>query len=132
MGYAVITVSVVLIVVGSLIAVVGCLGLAGRLPRNRFAGIRTPATLRSDEAFTLANRVGGLPIVLGGAIAVLSGIVGLLINTIAGAWIALALGLIGLFALTVIGGVTGTRAAAALSDDTPSSCAGCACGGCGS
>ncbi|MGQ0774109.1 MAG: SdpI family protein [Pseudonocardiales bacterium] len=46
-----------LIIAGTALASVGLLGWRERLPRNRFAGIRTPATLRSDAAFVLANRV---------------------------------------------------------------------------
>ena len=38
------------------VAYVGYLGLAGKLPRNHFAGIRTRATLASDEAWVAGHR----------------------------------------------------------------------------
>ncbi|GAA3463625.1 hypothetical protein GCM10018963_56380 [Saccharothrix longispora] len=40
-------------------AVVGCLGMAERLPCNRFAGVRTPATMRGDAAFKAADKAAG-------------------------------------------------------------------------
>lgn len=48
-----------------------------RLPRNGLAGVRTRSTMRSDEAFRVANKVaaplsgaGGAVMILGGALAV--------------------------------------------------------------
>ena len=42
---------------GVLLVTVAVLGARGRLPRNRWIGVRTPVTLASDAAFALANRV---------------------------------------------------------------------------
>jgi hypothetical protein len=42
--------------VGAIIAVVACLGAGGRLPRNRIVGMRTSATLATDEAWKAAHR----------------------------------------------------------------------------
>ncbi len=51
---------------GVVIAYVGILGFAGKLPRNRFAGIRTSATMASDEAWRTAHTAGGPALVFGG------------------------------------------------------------------
>ncbi|MEV6846891.1 SdpI family protein [Actinoplanes sp. NPDC051411] len=66
--------AVVVIVAGALVALTGLLGSIGRLPRNRLAGVRTAATMRSDEAFVAGNRAAGPPIVLGGLVAVAGGV----------------------------------------------------------
>ncbi|MDQ4092738.1 MAG: SdpI family protein, partial [Actinomycetota bacterium] len=83
---------VVLLATGGGLITVGLLGWRQRLPRNRFAGVRTPATLRSDAAFIAANRVAAPPVFAAGVICAAGG--------------ALALGAAG-SALTVIVGVAG-------------------------
>jgi len=45
---------------------IGVLGLLGRLPPNRWAGIRTPATFASPEAWRAGHRAGAVPLVFGG------------------------------------------------------------------
>ncbi|MGW5051232.1 SdpI family protein [Actinokineospora sp. NPDC004072] len=116
---------------GAALLVVGVLGLTGRLPRNRFAGVRTAATLRDDDAFRLGNKVAGLPIAAAGAVGVLGAVAGWLMpNPI----LACVLALVGLLALTAGGGLLGHRAAAALPEpepELPAGCKGCQCGGCG-
>ncbi|MEU6644921.1 SdpI family protein [Saccharomonospora sp. NPDC046836] len=117
---------------GILVGWGGYLGLREKLPRDRGAGVRTAATLRSDEAFRVANKVAGLPTVVAGAVGVVAGVAGLLMPSAAGTIIAAVVGLIGMFVLVAGGGLLGHRAAAAvpLPREVPSSCAGCACGGC--
>ncbi|GAA4421339.1 SdpI family protein [Actinokineospora soli] len=118
------------LVAGAALLVVGFLGFTGRLPRNRYAGVRTAATLRSDEAFRVGNKVAGLPTVAAGAIGVLGATAGWLTNPLLGTVLALA----GLLTLTVAGGVLGTKAAAAVPEpepELPAGCKGCQCGGCG-
>ncbi|HEV2778486.1 MAG TPA: SdpI family protein [Actinophytocola sp.] len=118
----------VAVLAGLVVATVGVLGLRERLPRNRFFGVRTAATLRDEETFRLANRIAGLPGVAGGLVAVLAGLAGYS----AGALIA-ALGLVGMLAIAIGGGVLGHRAALALPEPTPEApagCGGCACGKC--
>jgi uncharacterized membrane protein len=95
---------VVLLVAGAALLTVGLLGWRQRLPRNRFAGVRTPATLRSEAAFIAANRVAAPPVLAAGAICVAGG--------------ALAFGTGGP-ALAVIVGVIGVGTVG---------CGGCACG----
>lgn len=90
---------VLLLIAGTALGVVGLLGWLRRLPRNRFAGIRTPATLRSEAAFIAANRVAAPPVLAAGGICALGG--------------ALALGADGAL-LTVIVAVTGVGTVALL------------------
>jgi len=130
-------VALVPLVVGLLLAAVGTLGFLERLPRNRFGGVRTPATLRDDETFRVGNKVAGLPVAVGGGIGVVGGAVAL---TLTGAT-ALVVALVALAGLAVIataGGVLGHRAAEAMPEpmpqpapELPAGCAGCQCGGCG-
>ena len=49
-----------------------------RLPRNALAGVRTPSTMRSDQAFRVANKTaapltgaGGMVLALGGLVTAL-------------------------------------------------------------
>jgi len=64
----------VLFALGVPLGVVGALGWRQRLARGGRLGVRTPAALRSDDAFRLANRVAGLPVLVAGVVAVLGGI----------------------------------------------------------
>ncbi|HEY0501138.1 MAG TPA: SdpI family protein [Kutzneria sp.] len=129
MNLAVTTVSVVVLIVGLSFGVIGGLGLRGALRRNRFFGVRTEAAMRSDEAFTLANRVSGLPTVVAGLVGVLGAATSLAMHSI----VPLAVGVVGMLAIVVAGAATGTKAADALPEPEPTlpaGCAGCACGGC--
>jgi hypothetical protein len=123
------------IVLGVLVGWGGFLGWREKLPRDRGAGVRTAATMRSDEAFRVGNKVAGLPTLVGGLIGVVGGVAGLLMPDTAGLVVATIVGLIGLFALLVGGGVLGDKAASAVPEPSniPAGCTGCACGagGCG-
>lgn len=121
------------IVAGLGLAVPGWFGLRNRLPRNRFAGVRTPATLRTDETFQVANRVAGLPMVVAGLVGLGSGAVAFLVPTGAAALTAVLVGCVGLLAIAIAGGVLGHQAALTVREPeptVPAGCAGCACGGC--
>jgi uncharacterized membrane protein len=106
---------------------VGLLGWSQRLPRNRFAGVRTPATLRSDAAFTAANRVAAPPVLAAGAICAVAaalafgtgGAALVVVVAVAGA---------GAVGLLIAGGLLGHRVAAEIPAPA-TGCAGCACGG---
>ncbi|WP_433303820.1 SdpI family protein [Actinoplanes sp. CA-030573] len=102
--------AVVVIGAGALVALTGVLGLLGRLPRNRVAGVRTSATLRSDRAFEIGNRVAAPLVIAGGAAAVAGGLVALALPDRARTACVLA-GVVLLVALVVAGGVRGDRAA---------------------
>ena len=119
---------------GVALIVVSLLGWQRRLPRNRFAGVRTVASLRDEETFAVANRVGA-PLSAGaGAVAVLGGVAtGIRSLATADAGMAgpvtvLVIAAIGTAALTVAGGVLGDRAARGVPVPT-SACDG-VCAGC--
>lgn len=117
-----IAVAVLLFVLAGLWAVVGIRGLRGTLPRNRWIGVRSAETMRSDEAFRIANRIAGPGTLGAGLILALGGIATL---AVPGGW-ALAFGLVALVAaLAMIGLVSGigVRAAATVpADDNGCSC----------
>jgi uncharacterized membrane protein len=124
--------AILLIAAGLAVATVGLLGLTGRLPRNRFAGVRTSATLRDEESFRLANRVAGLPTGVAGAVGMLAGLAGALAPTAGGRLVSVIIGVVGLLAITVGAGVLGHRAAAAMprtGSTRPAACRACDCGG---
>ncbi len=121
---------VVLLAVGIALCTVGLLGWRGRLPRNRFAGVRTAATLRSDAAFAIANRVAAPPVLAAGAI---SAVAGALALGTGGALLTVIVGVagVGTVALLIAGGLLGHRVAATV-PPPPTGCSGCSCcgGGC--
>ncbi len=114
---------------GVLVGWGGYLGWREKLPRSRRAGVRTDATMRSDEAFRVANRVAGLPTMVGGAVGVLAGAAALAMPGTGGAVIAAVVGVLGVFVLLAGGGLLGHRAAAAVPPPEPVGCGGCPCGG---
>lgn len=127
------TVALVPILGGILVGVGGFLGWRGLLRRDRGTGVRTEATLRSDEAFAVGNRIAGLPTMAAGVVGIAGGLAALAMPTTIGLIVAAVIGVLGLLALVAAGGVLGNRAAAAVPEPAPvqGGCAGCACGGCG-
>jgi hypothetical protein len=118
-----------LLVAGAGLLAVGFLGWRQRLPRNRLAGVRTPATLRSDAAFITANRVAAPPVLAAGGICAAGGALALGAGGPALIVIVTVVGT-GAVGLVLAGGLLSHRVAVAM----PSSargCAGCACGGSG-
>lgn len=117
----------VLAVAGPALLSVAVLGWRGLLPRNRVAGVRTPASLRSDAAFCAANRVAAPPVVAAGVVCATGGA---LCFTTTGAGLAVIAGITGAgtLILVVAGGVLGNRAAEAVHDR--GSCADCPASGC--
>lgn len=108
-----------LTVTGVALAVLAWRGMRGRLRRNRIAGIRTSATLASDEAWFEAQRVGGPASVVGGLVQVLTAV--LLLFRPSETWTSIiVLGGVGVSTLFVIwGAVRGHRAAVALAQESP-------------
>jgi uncharacterized membrane protein len=107
----VIVVSILLFVLALVVGLVAAASLAGKLPRNRWAGVRTTESMRDDETFVMANRVAGptnaaaaLLLFIGGAAAVLL--------TGAFAVVAVVACLIAAFVTAGVGGSIGARAAA--------------------
>ncbi|HSL08422.1 MAG TPA: SdpI family protein [Pseudonocardiaceae bacterium] len=117
---------VVLLVAGGALVTVSLLGWRQRLPRNRFAGVRTPATLRSDAAFIAANRVAAPPVLAAGAVCTAGGA---LAFATGGPALAVIVGVTGFgtVGLLIAGGLLGHRVAAAV-PPPEASCSGCACG----
>ncbi|HWD04516.1 MAG TPA: SdpI family protein [Amycolatopsis sp.] len=129
-------IALVPIVLGLVVGWGGFLGFRGRLTRAGGAGVRTEASLRGEEAFKLANRVASVPTLAGGAVGVIAGLAGLATDTTGWLIAAAFVGVVGLIALVVFGGVLGSRAAQTVPAPAPASpagCSGCACGagGCG-
>jgi hypothetical protein len=121
------------LVVGLVVAVVGVLGFLERLPRNRFGGVRTPATLRDDETFRVGNKVAGLPIAVGGLVGVLGGGAAFAVTSTAAVVVTAVLALLGTLVIAAAGGVLGHRAAESVpapAPELPAGCGGCQCGGC--
>lgn len=109
----VLIVAVVLIALAVVVAGVGAAGLTGRLPRNRWVGIRTAESVRDDDAFQLANRVAGPTMLAGAALLVIAGFAALTLDgvfAIAAVVVAVAAAMI----TAGVGGSLGSRAAAAL------------------
>lgn len=125
---------VILLLLGAALLLLGFRGLRGTLPRNRYAGVRTPAAMRSEETFELANRAAGPAMLAAGAVAVLAGVSMPMLTAVFSVVLVAVLGFAGAVALMIVGGVAGNRAAELMPDPEPAfgGCAGCACGGCGS
>lgn len=125
----------VLVVGGLALAVVGVLGWRRRLPRNRFAGVRTVNTLRDEEAFAVGNQVAAPTTMAAGAVAVLGAVVLLaaphdpLAPPLALRITVVAVAGLGTLVLTVVGGVLGDRAARRVPVPALGGCSG-VCSGC--
>lgn len=68
-------VGMVLVTFGGLLLVVfGWLSLVQKLPRNGFAGIRTPYTMRSDENWYATHRAAAPLLIFGGVAIFMAGL----------------------------------------------------------
>jgi hypothetical protein len=76
---AVIGVGIIAIAAGIVLAWVAVAGRRGRLSRGRPVGVRTPSTIRSDEAFAAANKAAAPLGVAGGIVVALGGVLGLVV-----------------------------------------------------
>lgn len=121
----------VLLPAGVLLLLVGYLAIRGRLARNRFAGVRTAETMRSEQAFRLANRIAAPTLLAAGVIAVLTGA---LVPLLPGPAIALMIALVAVVVIGVLlvtGGRRGHQVAELLNarqPPAPGGCGGCGCG----
>lgn len=118
--------AIVVFAIAALWAVAGVAGLLGRLPGNRWVGVRTAATRRSEEAWNLAQRIAA-PGFLGGAVACAFGGLAALTSRW-GFLYALAGFVVGLLALSLLSGVA-VRAAQAVAPAAEQG-AGCTSGCC--
>lgn len=119
-----------LVLVGLALLAVAVLGARGRLPRNRWAGVRTPASLRSDAAFRIANRVAAAPLGAAGGVGVAGGVVTLVGPVGAVSVVVVAVAGLGVVVLGGVGGMLGQRAATALPEPVASAACAGACAGC--
>jgi hypothetical protein len=128
-GSASTIVGALLVAAGVALVVVGWLGWRRRLPRNRFAGVRTAATLRDDETFAVGNQVGAPLGIAAGGVAVVGGAAMLAAPSAGAGWVLGGLSAAGVLVLSVAGGVLGDRAAARVPAPTLGGCGG-VCTGC--
>ncbi len=120
-----------LVLAGVALVVVAVLGARSILRRNRWVGVRTPATLSSETQFVAGNRAAAVPVGAAGVVAVVGGAVLLAGAGAALDWVVLAVSLLGVVGLSVVGGLVGDRAAALTPAPAPftATCGG-ACAGC--
>jgi hypothetical protein len=118
-----------LLLVGVALGAVAVTGARGTLRRNRFAGVRTVATLSSEQAFVAANRVAAPLAGAAAVVAVAGGGATLARPGVLLGVILLVVTVLGVLVLAGIGGALGDRAARLVEDDEPAPCAG-TCAGC--
>jgi uncharacterized membrane protein len=106
-----------MIAVGVIIALAGAglvwLAVAswrGRLPRNGFAGVRIPSTMRSDAAFRVANMAAAPLLGVGGVVLMASGVLPTFLPA-SEAGPCLLAGTLTLGVMAIAGGAIGARAA---------------------
>lgn len=106
----------------------GLLGLAGRLPRNRFVGVHSEAALTDDTTFRLANRVAAPTSVAAGFLLFAGGLVALAAGGVVALIVAAAVAVLAVFTLGA-GANAGERAIEPL---VPAATGGCgsSCGAC--
>ncbi|MCE3553537.1 SdpI family protein [Pseudonocardia sp. RS11V-5] len=125
---------VLFVLAGVALVTVAVLGARSRLPRNRWAGVRTAATLESAPAWVSANRVAAPPLGAAGAVCLFAGVVLLAGPSAVLGWIVTVVGVVGALVLAGVGGALGdragrietaTRAAESAAGGCTGSCAGC-------
>lgn len=107
------TPAIIMVVIGVVMAVIGALGWARKLPANAMIGIRLPATTASDETWEVSHVVAGPWLVLAGIVPLVVGSLLMAFDTQMPDWTILAA--YGAMAVLVgVGAVRGVRAANAL------------------
>ena len=101
--------AIILVLAGLLIMWIAVRSWQGRLSRNFAAGVRTPSTMRSDEAFLTANKVAAPFTLIGGLLFVVTGLVAAAVP-LRTAEAVLPTGVLIAAVVMVIGGVRGVRA----------------------
>ncbi len=126
--WAVVIAAIVYLVLAVVVGAVAVVALAGRLPRNRWLGLQTDATLRDDATFAAANRVAA-PSQLGAALVLLLGALGgLALDGGAALFAVIAAPVVALVALGAGAGIA-QRVAAAMEPQDIGAC-GHSCGAC--
>lgn len=121
-------VSVVLLVLAVVLGGIAVAGLTERLPRNRWAGVRTPETLRDSETFALANKVAAPTMMASAALLVIGSAAAVLLEGALGV-VAVGFSVVAAVITTALGGTLGARTAAALPAPDTGGC-GSSCGAC--
>ncbi len=101
--------AVILILVGLVLIVVAVASWQGRLPRNALAGVRTPSTMRSDQAFKVANKVAAPLTTAGGVVLVLGGVLAAVLGKSSAGPVLIACA-VACAVLCVVGAIKGVRA----------------------
>lgn len=127
-----VAVGLCMVVAGIAVIVISKRAADGRLGKNRLAGIRTRATLSSDEAWEAAHQAGLRPSLVGGWISMATGIVPLVIGVVLAlfdlataeqymvVWTVLILsGVAVVLVAVVLGAIIGNRAAKAMHNPDP-------------
>lgn len=103
--------AIVIVVGGAIVAYVGWIEMTGRLARNAVVGIRTKATMESDEAWRAAHRTAGVWFITAGLVMTIAGMLMLVADSDAAAWGVMRIGMIGGLTFAVAGVVLADRAA---------------------
>jgi uncharacterized membrane protein len=104
--------AIVILLAGLLIVWLAIRSWQGRLTRNYIAGVRTPSTMRSDEAFRIANKAAAPFSLVSGILFALTGVVAAVVP-VHTATVVLPTGVVIAAVVVVIGGLIGVRAARA-------------------
>jgi uncharacterized membrane protein len=100
---------IILLLAGLLILWLAVLSWQERLPRNGLVGVRTPATMRSDEAFRIANKTAAPFTAAGGLVWAAGGLASLFASRHFVGFSVFGGVVLGA-ALMIAGGVRGVRA----------------------
>ena len=100
------------IVAGSVMAIIGWLGMSGRLRRNHWAGIRLPSTMVSDDAWEAAHAEGSRWLAGGGGLVAVTGLLMVVFKPADATCASIAIVLAFFMLVTVLGAAAvGSRAA---------------------
>ncbi len=101
---------IVVVLAGLLVVWLAIRSRQGRLSRNYVAGVRTRSTMRSDEAFRIANKAAAPFTLVSGLLFVVTGVVAAIVP-VRTATVVLLTGVVIAGVVIVVGSVTGVRAA---------------------
>ena len=124
--------AVLFVLAGTALVATAVLGARSRLPRNRWAGVRTAASFASAPAWVSANRVAAAPLGAAGAVLLLAGLTLLGGPDAVLAWVVTGVGVVGGLVLGGVAGALGDKAAqleTASRQEQPAGCTG-SCAGC--
>lgn len=124
----VLIVALLLFLIALAVGAVGVAALTGNLPRNRWAGVRTPESLRDDTTFAMTNKVAAPSMLGAAALCVFGGVATLTLPTVAGV-IAVVVTVVAALITAGAGGSIAARVAEATKPAESDGC-GTSCGAC--